>query len=74
MPVFSKETLAKRSRLFRYLHFLISSVSLKSFSAWKAEGEPNPFVSPTYRHKGTRQVEFLDIFGDYRRPPSHDAT
>lgn len=72
MPVFSKETLAKRSRLFRYLHFLISSVSIKSYAAWKAEGEPNPFVSPTYRHKGTRQVEFLDIFGDYRGSSSRN--
>ena len=74
MPVFSKETLAKRSSFFRYVHFLISSVSYKSYATWKADGEPNPFVSPTYRHKGTRQVEFLDMFGDYRRSTSHDAT
>ena len=74
MPVFSKETLAKRSPIFRYVHFLISSFSIKSYSAWKAEGEPNPFVSPTYRQNGTRQVEFLDIFGDYRGTTSQDAT
>ena len=73
MPVFSQETLARRSSLFRYLHFLISGVRYKSYAAWKAEGEPNPFVSPTYRHKGTRQVDFLDIFGEYRGSSSRDA-
>ena len=73
MPVFSKETLAKRSRLFRYVHFLVSSVRFTSYSAWKASGEPNPFVTPTYRHKGTHQVEFLDIFKEYRGSSSRDA-
>ncbi len=73
MPVFSTETLAKRSSFFRYLHFIVSSVRYKSFAAWKADGEPNPFVTPTYRHKGTHQVEFLDIFKDYRGSSSRDA-
>ena len=73
MPVFSKETLAKRSSLFRYVHFLVSSFSYRSYAAWKADGEPNPFVTKTYRHNGTRQVEFLDIFGEIRAPSSRDA-
>ena len=73
MPVYSKEALAKRSSLFRYVHYLISSFSLKSYAAWKAEGEPNPFVAKTYRHNGTRQIEFLDIFGDFRGSESRDA-
>ena len=73
MPKFSKETLAKRSRLFRYVHYVITSVRLVRYAQWKRDGEPNPFVTPTYRHKGTRQVDFLDIFGDYRGSSSRDA-
>ena len=72
MPKFSKETLAKRSRLFRYVHYVITSVRLVRYAQWKRDGEPNPFVTPTYRHKGTRQAEFHDIFRDYRSPPSQN--
>ena len=73
MTFFTKDSLAKRSGPFRYLHFLVSGVRYKSYAAWKADGEPNPFVTPTYRHKSVVKSEFLDIFGEYRQEPSRDA-
>ena len=74
MPVFSQESLSRRSCLFRYFHFIVSSVSVKSYLSWKSEGEPNPFVAPSYRRRVTHQIEILEIFDDYRRMPSRDLT
>ena len=70
MIFFSEKSLAKRSPLFRYVHYVISSVQFISYSKWKARGEPNPFVTKTYRHKGTRQSDFVDVFKDFRGTPS----
>ncbi len=61
---FSKEKLAGKPALFRYAYFLVSSCRYKSFRAWKRDGEPNPFVTKTYRHTVTERVEFTDIFDD----------
>ena len=66
MFFFSQESLAKRSKVFRYLHYIISGVRFVPYSRWNAKGEPNPFVRPTYRHQGTHQAEFTDIFEDLR--------
>ncbi len=68
MFFFSQESLAKRSKAFRYLHYIISGVRYVPFAKWNAKGEPNPFVKPTYRHKGTHQAEFAEIFEDLRGP------
>ena len=73
MPVFTKEALARRSDAFRYCHFLITSVRFMRFAVWKDQGEPNPFVSPTYRHKGSHRAEFSAIFSDSRNNVSHFA-
>jgi hypothetical protein len=64
----SPSSLAKRSETFRYLYFVITSFKLKSFRAWKKAGEPNPFVTKTYRHNVTARVEFTDIFDDVLKP------
>ena len=72
MPNYSKETLAKRSRLFRYVHYVVTSMRLVPYRQWKRDGEPNPFVSPTYRHQVTKRADFRDIFEDYRARPSQN--
>ncbi len=68
---FTQRRLARKSKLFRYAFFIISSVQLKSFRSWTKEGEPNPFVAKTYRHKQSRRVEFDDIFDDYAKDGSY---
>ncbi len=60
----SSAHLAKHPAMFRYLYFLATSFRLTTYKAWKSDGEPNPFVKKTYRHNGTHQVEFTDIFED----------
>ena len=64
-----KERRLARSRVFRYIFFLISSVRFKSFQSWSQEGEPNPFMSKTYRTVRTERVEFIDIFDDMLNGP-----
>ena len=66
MIFFSQESLAKRSKPFRYLHYIISGVRYVPYAKWNAKGEPNPFVKTTYRHNGTHQAEFTEIFEDFR--------
>lgn len=58
------QKLAKKSLLFRYLFYVISSVRTVSFSSWQNAGEPNPFVSRTYRNKQTKRQEIIDIFDE----------
>jgi hypothetical protein len=68
MIFFSQDSLAKRSKPFRYLHYIVSGVRYVSFATWNANGEPNPFVRPSYRHKGTHRAEFTEIIKDLRGP------
>ena len=72
MPNYSKEMLAKRSRLFRYVHYVVTSVRLVPYAQWTRDGEPNPFVSPTYRHQVTQRADFHDIFDDFRSRASRN--
>ena len=65
---FTENRLSKRSRLFRYVFYLISSVRYKTFHSWSKDGEPNPFVAKTYRKTQTERVEFVDIFDDMIDP------
>ena len=62
-----RDTLNERSRLFRYVYFLISSFSLKSMDQWSRDGEPNPFVQSRPRSRQTHQQEIMDIFEDTLR-------
>ena len=66
MPYILQRNLAQRSRLYRYLYYLISSFRLTSFSTWKTKGEPNPFVTKKYRPKASELADFADIFDDYK--------
>lgn len=63
---FTKESLEKRSDLFRYAHFLITGLRFQRFSTWKDQGKCNPFVSPTYEKKEARRSEFVEFFTDFR--------
>lgn len=69
----SPSELAKRSAAYRYLYFVVTSFKMKSFRAWKRDGEPNPFVEKTYRHNVTERVEFTDIFEDVLKPSRKDS-
>lgn len=60
--------LSKHHALFRYIYFLATSFRLTSYKAWKSDGEPNPFVRKSYRHKATQKMEFVDIFEDVLTP------
>ena len=59
--------LKKRSLIFRYFFYLVSGRRLRSFKAWKEEGEPNPFVAKSYRPIVTERVEFDDLFEDFKK-------
>ena len=59
--------LARQNRVFRYVYYLISSCQYKSYSAWLAEGEPNPFVKPDFEERQTYRLEIQDIFDDAHR-------
>ena len=61
------DDLGRKSRYFRYIYFVLSSFSLKSFGRWKREGEQNPFVQVAYRPRRTHQQEIIDIFEDSLR-------
>lgn len=63
----SEADLKGRSCAFRYLYFIISSCSLKSFASWKREGEPNPFVQSDRRPRMTHRQEIADIFEESLR-------
>lgn len=65
--MFTEPKLAQKSRLFRYVFYLASGFRLKSFRSWANEGEPNPFVTKTYRSVRTERVEFSDIYDDMLR-------
>ena len=73
MIFFSQAALARRSKLFRYVHFLITSVRYKSYASWKKDGEPNPFVVPNYHRPVSRQIQVSDVLHDVRLKPSRDA-
>lgn len=62
--MFTEPKLAQKSRIFRYLFYLASGFRLKSFRSWAKDGEPNPFVTKSYRPVRTERVEFVDIFDD----------
>ena len=62
--------LAGKPCCFRYIYFVISSLSLISFRSWRKIGEPNPFVEKTYPTKASERVDFIDIFEEYRSGPS----
>ena len=71
----SASELAKKSAVFRYAYFLVTSLKPLGFRAWKDRGEPNPFVGKCYRRVVTERVEFVDIFGDdlkRSKPTSRD--
>jgi hypothetical protein len=72
----SEPDLAKKPAVYRYVYFLVSSLKPMGFRAWKARGEPNPFVGKSYRRVVTERVEFVDIFGDdlkRSKPTSRDC-
>ena len=69
MIIYTEPKLAAKPVMFRYLHYIITSVRLKSFRSWKADGEPNPFVEKTYRPIQTERIEFVDIFEDILASP-----
>lgn len=73
MIIFSQAALARRSKIFRYIHFLITGVRYKSYANWRADGEPNPFVIPNYHRPVSRQVHASDFLLDFRVEPSRDA-
>lgn len=56
---------ARMSPVIRYAYFILSSLTLRSYSAWKQEGEPNPFVRPCYEMLRTTRSELVSLF------PSH---
>lgn len=57
--------LSKKSPFFRYFFYIFSSFRPVSFRNWKANGEPNPFVTPSYKKREqTERVEFIDIFSE----------
>lgn len=60
-----KGDFARLPRLWRYVYFTISSMKLTSFSAWVADGEPNPFVKRRPRPKVTTRPEIADIFEEH---------
>ncbi|MCV6595380.1 MAG: hypothetical protein OIF48_20720 [Silicimonas sp.] len=62
----TKESLEKKSDLFRYTHFLITGLRFQRFSKWRAQGKRNPFVSPSYERKEARRSEFVEFFTDFR--------
>ncbi|MCG6883968.1 MAG: hypothetical protein LJE62_09465 [Silicimonas sp.] len=64
----SSPDLAKRSATFRYLYYIVSSFRFKSFRSWQQDGEPNPFVTNSYKRVVTERVEFTDIFDDVLKP------
>ena len=64
MLVLTEQNIKRRSKVYRYLFFLVTNVRFKSYGAWLREGEPNPFVAKTYRHTQTERVDFIDIFED----------
>jgi len=53
---------ARKSPLYRYLYFILSSLKLRSYSAWKSEGEPNPFASLCHGMSRTTRPEVLSLF------------
>ena len=60
------QTFARKSPHYRYVYFILSGLRFKSFSAWKKDGEPNPFVRPSYRVRSTSRAEIEDLFSSYR--------
>ena len=64
MFVPSKSALERRSKTYRYIYFLFSSLKPKSLSAWERDGEPNPFVRSEPDRRATYRQEIIDIFED----------
>ncbi|WP_413717556.1 hypothetical protein [Silicimonas sp. MF1-12-2] len=64
MFVIRSDALQKRSKVFRYIYFLISGFRFCSPSNWVRDGEPNPFVRALPRNRITHQQEIEDIFED----------
>jgi hypothetical protein len=60
----NSDALEERSRLCRYVYFLVSGCRFKSMSKWEEEGEPNPFVRSAPRERVTNRQEIRDIFED----------
>lgn len=58
------ETLSAKPQWYRYVFYLLSSLRPVSPSAWRREGEPNPFVPRDLRPRMTHQQEIRDIFED----------
>lgn len=59
-----KHAFNAKSRLFRYVFYLASSLRPVRMSVWVDEGEPNPFVKEPVRSRFTHQQEIQDIFED----------
>jgi len=49
-------------RVLRYFYYLISGFRLRSYGAWKRDGEPNPFARSRPVRKETTRPEIADIF------------
>ena len=46
----------------RYAYFIFSTLRIRSYPEWCAEGEPNPFLRLRRRKRQTNQQEIADIF------------
>ena len=53
---------AQKPSFYRYLYFLVSGVRLRTYAAWKRDGESNPFVRPCYEPRRTTQAELVSLF------------
>ncbi len=59
--IFGHATVAS-ARLYRYARFLITTLTFKTYQAWKKAGEPNPFARREYRLKTTTRHEMEEAF------------
>ena len=53
---------SRKASVYRYVYFLLSSLRLHSYSAWKQAGEPNPFVRSCYELRRTSRSELVCLF------------
>jgi hypothetical protein len=53
---------ARMPPIYRYFYFIFSSLTLRSYSAWKQKGEPNPFTRPCYEVLSTTRSEIVSLF------------
>ena len=55
-------TFARMSPIYRYAYFILTSLSLRSYSAWKQGDEPNPFAPICYEVARTTRSELVCLF------------